>query len=59
MPSFIVPHPSVNRAVVVLQPMNTIANVSVNKQHRFYDCEKDLKVMNNNTAYQILVKFLK
>jgi len=55
----IVPHPSKQKAIAVLQSMNLISNITAGKQEKYYDFEKDLRKENKNNAYQVLVKFLK
>ena len=58
--SMVIPHPRERKAIVMLQSMNLIANITNGKQeYKFYDFEKDLRRENKNNAYQILVNFLK
>jgi len=57
--SMIIPHPSKQKAIVVMQSVNLISNITAGKQNKLHDFEKDLRRENKNNAYQILVKFLK
>lgn len=59
IPSLITPHPTMKKAIVVFQSIDGISNFTPGEQHKFIEFEKDLRDINNRSAYQILVQFLR
>lgn len=56
--SCIVPHPFQNKAIVIFQTTNTVANMNLSSNPKLIDIEKDFsKYENNFKAYEHLIQF--
>ena len=59
IPTFIVPHPSSKRAIVVLQSIKDVVNFKPAQEHVYHNIERDFRSFENQISYQILMKIFK